>query len=87
MGRSAEEKICRICRSNEYQNTMISPCKCQGSMKYVHSDCHKEWIWNRPFNLFTPFNFLSCEVCKTVYSVKPTGIMQTFMKIFPNNFK
>lgn len=40
-------KSCRICllsgRSKDC-NEYVSPCKCQGSLKYVHQECLKFWI-------------------------------------------
>lgn len=34
-------KSCRIClgEENESENELISPCKCAGTMKYIHVKC------------------------------------------------
>ena len=41
-----EAPSCRICLSDEQErdNPMISPCKCDGTMKYIHVNCLKEWL-------------------------------------------
>ena len=43
---SKGESICRICLSDDYEqdNPMISPCKCKGTMKFIHLECLKEWL-------------------------------------------
>ena len=40
-------KICRICYLEEFDkdnNPLIKPCKCSGSMKYIHFECLLHWI-------------------------------------------
>lgn len=39
-------KVCRICLedSEEDENPLISPCKCDGSMKFIHLKCLREWL-------------------------------------------
>ena len=32
-------EVCRICLSDSAVSSMISPCKCSGSQKYVHLSC------------------------------------------------
>ena len=40
-----EEPICRICLSeDEPDNPIIAPCKCTGSVKYIHLNCIREWL-------------------------------------------
>lgn len=40
-------KVCRICLDEEEDiscgNPFITPCKCTGSMKYIHLKCLREW--------------------------------------------
>uniref|UniRef100_A0A914P2C5 RING-CH-type domain-containing protein n=1 Tax=Panagrolaimus davidi TaxID=227884 RepID=A0A914P2C5_9BILA len=48
-GLIAEEKQCRFCFSLESKSTKgydqwIIPCKCDGSMKWVHQKCFEQWI-------------------------------------------
>ncbi|XP_027144862.1 uncharacterized protein LOC104928472 [Larimichthys crocea] len=43
---SKEENVCRICYCNDNspENPLVSPCRCKGSMKYIHLECLKRWI-------------------------------------------
>ncbi len=36
---------CRICfcTESDHVNPLISPCKCSGTMKYIHLLCLKQW--------------------------------------------
>jgi hypothetical protein len=35
-------RIC-LCEDNEMTNPLINPCKCSGTMKYIHLQCLKQW--------------------------------------------
>jgi hypothetical protein len=37
-----ENKACRIC--HESNDPLFYPCKCSGSIKYVHAECLKQWL-------------------------------------------
>lgn len=43
---SKGDMVCRICLSedSDMENPLISPCKCSGTMKFIHLDCLKEWL-------------------------------------------
>lgn len=52
---------CRICRiEGSESNPLYYPCKCRGSIKYVHQDCLKAWMKhsNRANR---------CDICDTEY--------------------
>ena len=38
------DKECRICFETNNSNTLISPCLCDGSSKYIHKNCLYEWM-------------------------------------------
>lgn len=40
------EVICRICLSEETdpKDPLFTPCKCDGTMKYIHLNCLQEWL-------------------------------------------
>ncbi len=75
-----QNKICRICYQEEDDsllNPLIKPCKCTGSVKYIHIKCLLEWLKSRtvhsPNNSVENNNFLNsycineliqCELCK-----------------------
>ena len=76
--KSEKQKICRICYMGETDNDinpLIKPCKCPGSMKYIHYKCLLHWlktriqvdkseyVENNFFSVYSPEN-VQCELCK-----------------------
>ena len=76
--KSEKQKICRICYMTETDskiNPLIKPCKCSGSMKYIHYKCLLHWLKtkitvekveyfdNHYFSLYSSEN-VQCELCK-----------------------
>ncbi len=59
------EECCRICMSNsyDYNNPLISPCKCNGSIKWTHLECINTW---RSVN---KNNFYKCDLCRYNYDL------------------
>lgn len=66
---------CRICfyDTNTTENPLFSPCKCTGSVKFIHFDCLKKWL-NQKLALQQIPNLQSyywksfdCELCKATY--------------------
>lgn len=41
-----EGDLCRICQMGQEQesNPLIQPCRCTGSLQYVHQECIKRWL-------------------------------------------
>jgi len=68
------QAVCRIClmEGPEENDPLVTPCKCKGSIEYVHLGCLRHWIKGR-LNLFDApagsyfFRPLACELCKAVY--------------------
>ena len=73
-----KKKICRICyleEENKISNPLIKPCKCSGSMKYIHYECLLHWlrtkliinkrsvIDNGFFDIYK-LDLIECELCK-----------------------
>jgi len=67
-----DETSCRICydRESEEDNPLLSFCKCDGSVKYTHLLCLKQWLRSkvgvRPTQSCTTYSWksLECEICK-----------------------
>ncbi|CAK92906.1 unnamed protein product (macronuclear) [Paramecium tetraurelia] len=66
---------CRFCLSKlaKFENPFISPCKCAGSIKYIHLKCLQSWI-NSQLKTKTQngvtlyyWKSMKCELCKTMY--------------------
>ena len=53
---------CRICFDS--YGPLYHPCKCDGSVKYVHEACLFQWINTRSHTRH------SCELCKEPYSIE-----------------
>ncbi|KKY36142.1 putative ring finger membrane protein [Diaporthe ampelina] len=56
----SDPDTCRICRGEATQDEpLFYPCKCSGSIKYVHQDCLMEWLSHSQKK--------HCELCKTPF--------------------
>ena len=60
---------CKICHEkdyieNEIHHFLISPCKCEGTMKYIHEDCLKKWLTEKYKEVKTE---IKCEICDYEY--------------------
>ncbi|CUS11987.1 unnamed protein product [Tuber aestivum] len=57
---NGEPDHCRICRSEgSREEPLFHPCKCSGSIKFVHQDCLLEWLQHSQKK--------HCELCKTPF--------------------
>ena len=55
-----EPDTCRICRAEGSKDEpLFYPCKCSGSIKFVHQDCLMEWLSHSQKK--------HCELCKTPF--------------------
>ena len=76
-----KQKICRICyleEDNPSLNPLIRPCKCSGSMKYIHLKCliiwiktkveidNSEYLDNGKYTVYSCED-IECELCKEVF--------------------
>lgn len=51
-------QCCRICYGSSDDEPLITPCKCSGTMKYIHQTCLMTWLRS---------GSKQCEVCKESY--------------------
>ncbi|KAI9894795.1 MAG: hypothetical protein M1814_000014 [Vezdaea aestivalis] len=59
-GYTNEKDTCRICRSEATDTEpLYHPCKCSGSIKFVHQECLMEWLSHSQKKY--------CELCKTPF--------------------
>ncbi|XP_053493926.1 E3 ubiquitin-protein ligase MARCH7 [Ictalurus furcatus] len=61
-----EGDLCRICQMGETSslNPLIEPCRCTGSLQYVHQDCIKKWLRSKISSGSTLEAITTCELCK-----------------------
>ncbi|BFZ56687.1 hypothetical protein PYCC9005_003735 [Savitreella phatthalungensis] len=56
----SDDDFCRVCRSEgTTEEPLFHPCKCSGSIRYVHEACLKEWLQHSQKQ--------HCELCKTPF--------------------
>ena len=67
-------KLCKVCYGEEEnpENPLVQPCKCSGTLKYIHLNCLKQWLntkscvkieGNERFSIFL-VKQIECEICK-----------------------
>ena len=62
MDEALEENTCRICRGEATPSSpLFHPCKCRGSIKYIHQDCLEEWLKHSNKKDAT------CDICHEQY--------------------
>lgn len=69
---AGEEMTCRICyeRQVRRENPLLSPCKCDGTVKYLHLNCLKMWIKSKVTTRQTDSSItyqwktIECDICK-----------------------
>ncbi|QLL32277.1 hypothetical protein HG536_0C04460 [Torulaspora globosa] len=55
---------CRICRGEaSEENPLFHPCKCKGSIKYIHESCLMEWISSKNIDISKPGTTATCDIC------------------------
>ncbi|XP_075789603.1 E3 ubiquitin-protein ligase MARCHF7 isoform X2 [Pelodiscus sinensis] len=61
-----EGDLCRICQmsSTSPTNLLIEPCKCTGSLQYVHQECMKKWLQSKINSGSSLEAVTTCELCK-----------------------
>jgi len=59
-----DENECRICRGTEEEDRrLFFPCKCSGSIRYIHEDCLVRWLSQSRSN--------RCELCGHEFKFEP----------------
>ena len=64
--RQAEERACKICFDETDGPTVgkiIAPCKCAGSVRWIHDECLKTWLVSQNKDI----NTAACELCHHTY--------------------
>ena len=72
LNRPNVQKICRIClgEENEDENPLITICKCSGSMKYIHTECLRDWVMTKrtvrtmSYSVIVIYKVTKCELCQ-----------------------
>ena len=60
------EDVCRICLEPPApENRLLHPCKCIGSIRFIHEECLKAWLSSQAEDMAEA----CCELCKTPFSM------------------
>ncbi|XP_039613408.1 E3 ubiquitin-protein ligase MARCH7 isoform X2 [Polypterus senegalus] len=61
-----EGDLCRICQMGvaSPSNPLIEPCRCTGSLQYVHQECMKKWLQAKINSGSSLEAITTCELCK-----------------------
>jgi hypothetical protein len=79
---SSTQRVCRICLGEEEDDEdgeLIYPCKCAGTMRYIHIHCLREWmngkklVYNGEKVKSFFWKALECELCKTPFENEMKG--------------
>ncbi|CAG8586789.1 14008_t:CDS:1 [Funneliformis mosseae] len=94
---STQLKYCKICQESDSPSSqgesvtdcssyrkgkLISPCKCKGSLQYIHLGCLNQW---RNSNVREEASY-RCEVCKYEYKFYRTRLAKIFTSYFTLHF-
>lgn len=64
---------CRICRGEAANdNPLYHPCKCKGSIKYIHESCLLEWTASKNIDVSKPGTTVNCDICHYPINFKTT---------------
>eukprot|EP00899_Mesostigma_viride_P028475 jgi/Mesvir1/8812/Mv02713-RA.1 len=66
----SEGRMCRICHGGQDEGRLISPCKCTGSIRFVHVQCLQQWQALSPNSK----SFYECDTCKFKYRYARTSL-------------
>ena len=85
---TSEQNVCRICLCTENEdneefnptdiNPLISPCKCTGTISYIHLKCLRGWLESKCTrkvhrkHVMVKFKKMDCELCKVTFPYKVT---------------
>jgi hypothetical protein len=66
---SEKRLVCKICygSTEDEENKLINPCLCEGTMRYVHQSCLKQWIINKSQEYDEK---IKCEICQALFNFK-----------------
>lgn len=72
--KAQDNPTCRICLGDEHDdiNPLINPCKCSGTMKYLHLSCLRQLIDSKIQKTVgecvtvLTFKTLECDICKSL---------------------
>ncbi|EFC37539.1 predicted protein [Naegleria gruberi] len=75
-----DEALCRICKQPAADDDpLFHPCKCSGSIKYIHESCLNEWMKHSNKGKY-------CEICKHQFKFEKVYTTDAPIKLSPLQF-
>ncbi|KAI9020769.1 hypothetical protein CLU79DRAFT_755438 [Phycomyces nitens] len=74
----ASYRLCKICLEKDDIHSLISPCKCKGSMKYIHASCMASWR-NSLMESGRDNDLYHCQLCKHRLYIKQHRPLTAFV--------
>lgn len=72
---SASQHTCRVCQEPEEASNFIQPCRCDGTIKYIHKEC-LQGVMRSTNKLYR------CEVCNSRYRIRFRIIRKSLIELF-----
>eukprot|EP00966_Prymnesium_polylepis_P160215 3704075-Prymnesium_polylepis.1 len=69
---AADGAMCRVCYAGAEAGRLFSPCRCSGTMKFVHVSCLNEW---RAASV-NPRSFYTCDQCGYSYRTQRSRVAE-----------
>lgn len=70
---------CRICLEIDKVENFTCPCKCSGTIKYVHNECLYQWMAKSG-------RYKYCNICKSLYTIsKPDNAESDADSVHPTS--
>ncbi|TPX53632.1 hypothetical protein SeMB42_g00650 [Synchytrium endobioticum] len=70
MTEDEDANFCRVCRAEATpDHPLYHPCRCSGSMKYIHQDCLEQWLAHSRKK--------HCEICNHQFTFSPIYVQTT----------
>ncbi|OWA50437.1 E3 ubiquitin-protein ligase MARCH6 [Hypsibius exemplaris] len=70
------DDICRVCRGEgSTEHPLFHPCRCSGSIRYVHEDCLMQWLHHSQRHY--------CELCQHRFTFRPIYAPDTPSRLPP----
>jgi len=80
----ADDRLCKVCFDIESEDRiLIAPCRCSGTVKWIHEECLKGWLVSQRLEL----DKAACELCSTKYNMDFTVSFMCVPKCNVNNPK
>ena len=65
---------CRMCLAEDSASSMVAPCSCTGSQRYVHESCLRRWQSVLAEGRVNVGRGKTCSVCRVDFALTPLAV-------------